>query len=414
MPLDATDQQIITYLRDHADEVIALCQRLLQTPSVNGVHPEADVVAVLQTSAEILGLHTQITAKIPDRPNLIASTAPDGDTGLLLVGHTDTVPPGDQSAWTHPPFSGALVDGRIYGRGAVDTKGGMAAAVWALAALKAVPDALPVGRAQFVAVPDEETGATGTLGIRHLHEHGLLHGLGAIYAYSGRTIYIGHRGLIRYKFTCRGQAEHTGGDAWQNGARGANAVTAMAALLLRLESQSFPHSTRPYFDAFRTLITPGTLISGGVSINIVPDTCEAWIDIRTTPEHDRAQVEPIIEQHITAITAERPGIQFELTLLNHVSAAMSAPDAPIFAALQSVTEAVTSDTPPLAVAGPANEGYLLIEAGIPTVCGFGPIGDNFHSLDEYVEADSLVEAAILYALTARRLAADLTAKDTAS
>lgn len=402
--LDATDQQIIDMLRRHEPDLIALCQRLLQTPSVNGVHPEAGVVDVLHAAAQDLGLHAQISAKEPTRPNVIVSTHADGETGLLLVGHTDTVPSGDESAWTHPPFGGVLANGRIYGRGAVDTKGGMAAALWALAALARVPNALPHGRAQFVGVPDEETGATGTLGIKHLDAQDLLHGRGAIYAYSGRTIYIGHRGVIRYRVVCHGQATHTGGDHWQQGTRGANAVTGMAALLLRLEAHPFPHSTRPYFSDFRTLITPGTVIQGGVNINIVPDTCEALIDIRTTPEYDLPEVEPILQAHINAVTAERPALRFSFERLNHMAAALSDPAAPIFSALQAVTQAVTGHMPPLEVAGPANEGYLLIGAGIPTVCGFGPIGDNFHSIDEYVEANSLVEAAILYALTARRLA----------
>ena len=401
--LDAVDRALVEYLRAQRDSLIGLCQRLLQTPSVNGVHDEAAIAAVIRDAAAALGLHTQMSALNPRRPNVIVSTAPEGETGLLLVGHTDTVPAGDEAAWTYPPFSGTLAEGRIYGRGAVDTKGGMAAALWALAALKAVPGALAAGRAQFIGVPDEETGATGTLGIRHLQAEGLLNGRGAIYTYSGRTIYIGHRGLIRYRITCHGEAAHTGGDEWQAGTRGANAVTAMAALLLRLEAQSFPSSTHAYFDVYRTLITPGTVISGGVSVNIVPDSCEALVDVRTTPEMDLAQVEPAVQTHLDAVSAERRGIRFRLERINHLPAALSPADAPIFAALHEVTAALTGVTPPLAVAGPANEGYLLVAAGIPTVCGFGPLGDQFHSVNEYVEADSLVEAAALYALTARRL-----------
>lgn len=404
---DLIEQQIRRFCQSHSADMIGLCQKLLQTPSVNGIHDEVGVVEVLNDAAVDLGLEVQITAKDPNRPISIVSTSSEGAAGLLLVGHTDTVPTGDESTWTHPPFSGAMANGRIYGRGAVDTKGGMTAALWALAALKAIPGALHGGRAQFIAVPDEETGATGRLGIRHLQDNGLLAGLGAIYVYSGRTIYIGHRGLIRYKIVCRGESIHTGSEDWQNKTRGNNAVTGLAALLLRLEQQPFPHSTQQYFDVYRTLITPGTVINGGVSVNIVPDRCEALVDIRTTPEFDRSEVEPLIRQHITDVSAERPGLSFELTLLNHLSAVAADPESPVYTTLREVAQAVTGQTPPIAVAGPANEGYLLIEAGIPTVCGFGPIGDNFHGSDEYVDAESLVEAAIIYALTARRLSAHL-------
>ena len=405
--LDAIEVQLVEYLQSQREAIISLCQRLLQTPSVNGEHDEAGLVAVMEEAAQSMGLITQISALQAHRPNLIASTAEEGSTGLLLIGHTDTVPTGDPSAWTYPPFSGELANGRIYGRGAVDTKGGMTASLWALAALKAVPGALHAGRAQFIGVPDEETGATGTLGVRHLDAEGLLSGLGAIYAYSGRTIHIGHRGLLRYRIRCFGEATHAGGEEWQAGTRGASAVLAMADLLLRMEALSFPNSQQPYFDAYNTRMNPGTVIKGGTNINIVPDYCEALMDVRTTPENGLAEVEPMIEALISEVSAARPRIRFELERLNHASAAISAPDSAVFVALQSATEDLTGHQPPLAVAGPTNEGYLLVEAGIPTVCGFGPIGDQFHAIDEYVEADSLVEAAALYAITARRLSEKL-------
>jgi len=218
------EQQLMDWLRGRGlrgreAQMIDLCQRLIQTRSVNGVDPERDLAELIAREAESLGLSAELYAMQPERPNVIVSTAGEGETGLLLVGHLDTVPAGDESAWSHPPFAGALADGRIYGRGAVDTKGGMTAALFALAALQAVPralpvwrGALPVWRAQFIGVPDEETGATGTLGIKFLHERGLLQGRGAIYAYSGHQITLGHRGLVRYRLICRGEAVHTGFD----------------------------------------------------------------------------------------------------------------------------------------------------------------------------------------------------------
>jgi succinyl-diaminopimelate desuccinylase len=400
---DTTEQKLVETIAGYQPDMIDFCSRLLQTPSVNGVHDELGIVKVIAEQAESLGLHTQITGENPNRPNLIVSTSEEGETGLLLIGHTDTVPPGDESRWTHPPFSGAVADGKIYGRGAVDTKGGMTSALYALGALKQT-GGLRSKRAQLICVPDEETGATGTLGIKYLHENGLLSGQGAIYAYSGSTIFVGHRGLTRYKIICEGESEHTGSTMWQSGESGANAVTGMADLLLRLEAHTFPYSETPHFDPFRTMITPGTVIHGGTSINMVPDTCEALVDIRTTPEVDFERIEAVMQKHIDAVRETRPRLQFRLEVLNHVSAAIADTSAPIFWTLRDVTTALTGHEPSLAVAGPANEGYLLIERGIPTVCGFGPNGANFHGIDEYVEIDGLVSAAQIFALTAHRLA----------
>jgi succinyl-diaminopimelate desuccinylase len=401
---DSVEQALVEAVHASASAIRDFAVRLIQTPSVNGVHPERALADVIAAEAVALGLNVEIVGEHADRPNVIVSTAPTGETELLLLGHLDTVPPGDESQWTYPAFSGTVAEGRIYGRGACDTKGGMAASLYALAALARTPGALVRGRAQFIGVPDEETGATGTLGIKYLSAHGRLHALGAIYAYSGHEIILGHRGLLRYRLTCTGQSIHTGAQSWQDGTAGANAVTGIARLLLALESLSFPYSATPYFTPYRTVITPGTMISGGTSINIVPDRCEAMVDIRLIPEQTRAVIEGHLDETIQRMKAESPRLDWTYTCLNDVPAAISDERAPLFSVVEDAVEAVTGTRPPRAVAGPANEGYLLIGRGIPTICGMGPLGENAHAPNEYVEISGLVDAAAIYALSARRLA----------
>lgn len=278
----------------------------------------------------------------------------------------------------------------------------MTAALYALAVLKQHPEALPSGRAQLVCVPDEETGATGTLGIKWLHAQGLLEGQGAIYAYSGDQITLGHRGLLRYMLTCHGQATHSGAPEWQEGTFGANAITGMAKLLLELEAIRFGYSSARHFGQFRTIITPGTLISGGTSINIIPDHCEAAVDIRLTPETNRQHIEALMDECMARVSNER-GVRFSRTLLNDASAALIPDDAKIVQVLDGVVRDVKHKTPQHLVAGPTNEGYLLIDRGIPTICGFGPDGENFHGIDEYVTIDSLVETTAVFAVAAHRM-----------
>jgi len=402
MPITALEQQLIADIQHSRDDMVAFCKQLLQTPSVNGVHDERAVALVIAQQAHHLGLEAEVVGEYPQRPNVIVSTHTGVPTGLLLVGHLDTVPAGDESAWTHPPFAGEQADGRLYGRGAIDTKGGMTAALYALALLKQHPEALPNGRAQLICVPDEETGATGTLGIKWLYDNGLLEGKGAIYAYSGDQITLGHRGLLRYTLTCHGQAIHSGAAEWQERTAGANAITGMAKLLLELENLRFDYSTAPYFSEFRTVITPGTLIQGGTSINIVPDFCQAAIDIRLTPETNRQQIEALIDDCTKRVSEER-GVTFTRTVLNDASSAFTPADAAIVQVLESVVRDVKHKEPQRVVAGPSNEGYLLNDRGIPTICGFGPDGENFHAINEYVTIDSLVETAAIFALTAHRM-----------
>ncbi|GAB4450590.1 MAG: ArgE/DapE family deacylase [Anaerolineae bacterium] len=398
--MDELKRHLANFLSTRQQEMVDFCARLVQTPSVNGQHPERPVAELIAAEARRLGLPAQLVADHEQRPNVIVSTGDSGSTGLLLVGHTDTVPPGDAANWSHPPFSAHIAEGRLYGRGAIDNKGGIAAALYALAALKAEPEFR--GQAQFIGVPDEESGATGTLGVKCLTREGLLNAVGAIYVYPGLDqIPLGHRGLVRCKLLTRGVAAHTG-SAGQVGREspGRNAVTALAALLLALEQTELPRSQLEYFDQFHAVVTPGTVISGGTAINIVPDTTEALVDIRTIPEFDRPEAEALLKATIDRIEQGRPGILFEYELLNHLPAAMSYPGAPLFAALQRAARAVIGFTPELTVCGPANEGYLFIEQGIPIVCGFGPTGANAHAVDEYVNLASLRDAALIYALTA--------------
>lgn len=397
-PMENQLRRVITTLQP---DIVDFCRQLLQIPSVNGVNDERAVAETIAEKARQLGLQAQIVGANPRRPNVIVSTDDTQPTGLLLLGHLDTVPPGDERRWTYPPFSGTVAEGRIYGRGAIDTKGGMTAALFALAALVHIPGALKAGQARFIGVPDEESGATGTLGIRWLSANGLLNGLGAIYAYSGDDIILGHRGLIRYRLICEGQMVHTGASEWQDGTAGANAVTAMAELLLELERVQTPHSSHNYFNRYRTIFTPGTVISGGTSINIVPDRCEALMDIRITPEYGLERIEEMLQVCIGKI--RRRGIQFRYELLNHAPAAISDETHPLFSIVEDTIHQVKGFIPPRIVAGPANEGYLLIERGIPTVCGLGPSGANAHSINEYVEIQGLLDAALIFGLTAQRL-----------
>jgi succinyl-diaminopimelate desuccinylase len=400
---NAVEDRLLQIAHQFQPEIAAFCSKLIQIPSVNGIHDEITLAEAIAEQARSLDLHVQIVGEQAQRPNVIISTAAEGKTGLLLLGHLDTVPPGDEKQWTMPPFSGVVKDEKIYGRGAIDTKGGMAAALYALVALKQVGGENLSGRAQLICVPDEETGATGELGIKYLHRNGLLSGLGAIYAYSGRSITLGHRGLIRYRLRCIGETVHTGSVEWQDGTAGANAITGMARLLLALESVKTPYSRAKYFERFRTVLTPGTMITGGVSINVIPDTCEALMDIRLTPEYDREAIEELLNTCIAQVVQENPKLHFEYELLNYAPAAISDENAPVVTVLEAVLHQITKTTAERVVAGPANEGYLLIERGIPTICGFGPTGDNAHAANEYVDVQSLGETAAIFSLTAWRL-----------
>src|SRR5579884_2809317 len=198
---------------ERAADLVSFCRQLIRTPSVNGEHPELAIAELVASFAVEHGLHAELIGANPERPNVRVwsrETAPS----LLLVAHLDTVPVGTAANWTHHPFGGELVEGRIYGRGAVDNKGGIASALGALLELR--DGDAEDGAAMFVGVPDEESGALGELGVKYLKREGKLAGRGAIYTYPGTDkIVLGHRGLLRIELVARGRSLHTGSLEWQ-------------------------------------------------------------------------------------------------------------------------------------------------------------------------------------------------------
>jgi acetylornithine deacetylase/succinyl-diaminopimelate desuccinylase-like protein len=208
--ISAAEQAVL----DRIDEtwLVELTQSLLQATGQNPPGDEAATVAVLGAAAAGLGLDVAESEVEPGRANL-SITLPGGDgPGLLLLGHTDVVPVGE--GWTRPPFGGVVEGGRIYGRGASDMKGGLAASLAALAVLRGVGLSGPVELAALV--DEEETGK----GIRSYVESAGRPFLGCITAEPTdlQTI-IGARGDSYLRVEVHGRACHAG-----NPDGGANAI----------------------------------------------------------------------------------------------------------------------------------------------------------------------------------------------
>jgi acetylornithine deacetylase/succinyl-diaminopimelate desuccinylase-like protein len=388
-----------------AESLIRFCQSLVRIPSVNGEHPERPVAEEIARFAASNGLAADIVGSEPARPNVLVRVGPSNATGLLLVAHTDTVPFGDEQAWTHAPLSGAVSDGKLYGRGAIDNKGGIASALGALLVLNALPEGVLRKGVAFVGVPDEEAGATGTLGIRFLHDRGLVAGRGAVYVYPGMDrIELGHRGVWRLTLTAHGTAFHSGSLDWQEAGLGNNAVTGLAEIALELERLRFPRSGSGLFAPFRTVITP-TKFSGGSGPSIVPPTASAYIDVRLVPDVPQSEVENAILEVVARVVRRRPPLSVDMRTEVTIPHTEIPTDSAIVSSVQRSARQVLGAPPVLSVSGPANESYILNRYGVPT-CVFGPAGANGHSANEYLVVDTLASVARIYALVALDLADD--------
>jgi acetylornithine deacetylase/succinyl-diaminopimelate desuccinylase-like protein len=384
----------------YRDELLEFVADLVRIPSVNGRHPEGDVARRVAEEASRLGFDARLVeasgVRGEDRPNVVVSWG-EGGKGFAFLAHTDTVAPGDEGAWSSPPFQPTVREGRLYGRGAADNKAGLACGLYTLALLRDHRLVDPTThRVTLAGVVDEESGASSPWGARYLLDEGLLEARGAIYTYASDIVCIGHRGLLRLVFRSEGEAIHSGSPAWALGSGGVNAVTGLAEVLLRLETLELPAPSHPAFASLGCTITP-TILRGGEFESVVPATAEGLVDARLMPGQPSREVLDAVARVVDEVTARRPGLGVAWEVKNDLPGAAIPADHPLALTARRHARTVTGRAWPIAGAGPANEGYMLIGAGIPTLPGFGPQGGNAHAADEWVSVESLPETVAVYA-----------------
>jgi succinyl-diaminopimelate desuccinylase len=388
-----------------ADELVALTRDLIRIPSVvRPGDPSATEAAVAEYVERWLlkeGFDVEVQPVAEGRPNVLAVYGDKGaGKSLLLEGHTDVVTEGDPSAWRHPPFSAALVDGRIYGRGAADMKSGLAAAMVAAAALKRSGTRLG-GRLVVGALVDEEG---DMIGVRHLCESSLGRELDAaiICEPEENELCLEQRGVVWARVTVRGRMAH--------GAMpeaGANPITAVGALLRELPE--LQRRLRRLCTKSRYLrpatVTPTIVrapMSGLPQSNVIPAGAEATLDIRLTPGPDADAVAVEVEAACRRAASACEGISIEWRPANGYRLATRVErDEPLVRAMVKGVRQATGRAPRFGGVPGSTDGTILrMLRGIPIVtCGPGnrliP-----HQVDEYVDVAEIVEAAHIYVASA--------------
>lgn len=226
---------------------VELLQRLIRFDTTNPPGNEADCIAYLATVLRDAGIEPAILARAPNRPNLVARLPGRGAAPpLLLYGHVDVVTTAQQR-WTHPPFAGQIADGAVWGRGALDMKGGIA--MMLAAVLRAAGESLP-GDVVLAFVSDEEAG--GRVGARFLvEEHpdrfaGVRFAIGELGGFSfhfgGRRFYpimVAEKQVCAVRATFRGPGGH-GALSPRGGA-----LAALGQALVRLDRRRLPFHLTP-------------------------------------------------------------------------------------------------------------------------------------------------------------------------
>lgn len=394
--LSPTSDQLVDFAKQYQEQALSFLEDLIRIPSVNGRDPETPVAQRIMIEAEKLGLRAKLVGAEEDRLNVLVEVG-GGTKGFGFIGHMDTVAEGQHDLWRFSPFEGQVSDGKMYGRGTADNKAGIVCALFALA-LQKDRGLIPKNRGKLLlaGVVDEEAGASSPLGVRYLLDEGYLEINAAIYTYASDVICVGHRGLLRLIIRTKGEAVHSGSVEWDRGIDGVNAVAGLAAVLLKLESLELDYSPHPAFPGLSAKITPGTLIAGGDWEGMVPGWAEAVVDIRLMPGQSADEVRTSINEIVDDEIAKRPGLSVEISEKARLPGVSIAKDHKLVKLAEHYTQQVTGKTWDAVGAGPANEGYMLIQAEIPTLCGFGPTGGNAHAADEWVDVSSLASTIAMY------------------
>ncbi len=234
----------------------------------------------------------------PGRANLVARFGPR-EPGLLLAGHIDVVPAGDESAWSSQPFKGTVRRGRLYGRGAADMKTGVAAILKAIEA-KAKSRDLRRG-ILFVATAGEEVGFDGlkALYARNAIPEGAAR-FGVIGEPTGLRPIRAHKGLADFRVIVKGRSAHA-----STPDMGVNAVEKCADIIEAISFWERTLAKSPDDDLGPTIATP-TVIKGGTKSNVIPEQCELIVDSRWIPRHGTAFVERGLRSLVSSLRKRDP------------------------------------------------------------------------------------------------------------
>ena len=373
---------------DYARETLV---RLVRTNSVNptlapGAPGEREIAEWIAGSLRAVGLSAEIFEPAPGRTSVLGRLAGSGGgRSLMLNAHCDTVDVGGMA----DPFSGAIRDGKVYGRGAYDMKGSLAAS---MAAAKALVDAGARLRGDLLvaAVADEEYGSLGTSDlIQRVKVDGAI-----VTEPTGLEVCLAHKGFLWIEVEIAGRAAH--------GSRfdlGIDANMKMGHFLSRLGVLERELRARPPHPLVGPPSLHAALLSGGTGLSTYAPSSTVKIERRTVPGETEAQAVAEIQNIVDRLAAEDPDFRATVRPFFVRDPFEVAPDAPIVRAVDRAASTVLGRPARHIGDTPWMDAALLQAAGIETVV-CGAAGAGAHSDVEWVDLESVVKLAEILAETA--------------
>jgi acetylornithine deacetylase/succinyl-diaminopimelate desuccinylase-like protein len=396
------------------EDVVAVTRALVaaRTPNPPGdERPAAELVTKLLLD---YGLPApEVIAERPERPNLLVSL-PFGEGGrhLCLSGHLDTKPVGT-ARWRSDPYTAEIRDGDLFGLGAVDMKGAVAAMILAARRLMTAPPT--AGRLSLLLTADEEDG--GRWGARYVVSTGALDADGVVIGEPGGLerdfdrLHVVSRGLARFRVEVSGDQGHT---SLRERTGAVNASVEMAGLLARFSDQF--HPTVPArldgLEGWNATVTAGVHVRGGIAFGVVPGLASFDAEVRLLPGMSRAQLRRDIEHFLEGQRAVHPSLQCRLIFADSPLAWLSPTEVDLAdplvehtrKALQSV---LAKDVPVCVFPGATDAAFFQGMASISTLPALGPgLLAAAHGADERVSVASLRASVDIYESLARSYCAE--------
>ena len=412
-----TIQKVLNHI--DGDELIALTAELVRINSVWDPVAGTSEQAVAEKVAEWAqsqGFEVQIDQVAPGRPNIIISGPTGSQTRTLMFeGHTDVVTPGDVSVWQYDPFGAEIVGRRMYGRGANDTKGNLAAMLVAMKALKTAAKKLSGSVIGGVLCDEEDQ----MLGVRDFIKRGHADKVTAavICEPQDGMICTSQKGAIRAGYLITGRMSH--------GAMplsGVNCAPAIARLIDGLDQLEKEAATTIGSDQYLgwPSFTPTVIqapATGAPQLNVMPREAKVLVDIRTIPRQSHQKIITDLKalaqnvaqrvrenyrQYDDLLELQRDhDLAVHIDVLTDRPCTLTDPTDPIVKAADWATRSVTSKRPVYAGVPGATDGtFLWSEKNIPIVTMGAGDRQVPHQIDEWVDLDQLIETAKIYALTA--------------
>ena len=378
-----------------AQRTIDLLRHLVQIESINpslepGSKGEGTIAAFVQGVLADAGLEARLREVAPGRPNVIGRLAGSGGGKTLIFNaHLDTV----TVEGMQDPFSARIEEGRLFGRGAWDTKGGLAAGLSAILALSEGDISL-AGDLVVVGAADEEYASLGTQALlENVQADGCI-----ILEPSDLTVWVAHGGFVWVEVETEGVVAHgslpdQGVDAI---AKMGRVLTELEELRQRISQDKAFHSTLVEQTLHPSL--HASLIEGGREWSSYPDRCLLRLERRMIPGETPQDIEAELDDILSRLGARDP--QFKAKWRVTVARPpWQVREGPLLTALETACAAHLGREPKRATGLMWTDAALMQQAGIPTVI-LGPKGEGKHGLVEYVETDSVVACARILVGTA--------------